>query len=107
MVISLGGYYGEHDEGGQRAYIDRYLYTLLEKLFNTLSRSPDAKITMTGSLSSFTTLEDVYYLHKNQRDKIKSAWIRRFKTIAELRNNVDTIEDMPLQKVINVSRILI
>lgn len=100
--LFLGGYYGKHEKG-QRAFIDRYRYNMIEGLFNTLSHSPDAKIAMTEELPSFvSTLEDIYYLRENQRDKIKSAWIKRFESIAELQSNVRTIDDVPVENMMRV-----
>ena len=99
----LGGYYGEHEEG-QKAVIARYNYTLLKGIFNILATTPNAKIALAGGLPrfKFPTLEDVYYLKKNQRDKIKSNQIKRFKTIIDLQKESEITEDMTLRIMITV-----
>ena len=86
------------------AVIARHKYTLLKGIFDTLSKSPDAKIALTGGLPGFefSTLEDVYYLKLNLRDKIESAEIKRFGSIAELLKYAESTDDMPLQIMINV-----
>ena len=83
------------------AVIARYKCTLLEGIFDTLSKSPDAKIALTGGFE-FSTLEDVYYLKQNLRDKIESAQIKRYGSIAELRKYADTTQDKDLRIMIDV-----
>ena len=90
------------------AVIARFNYTLLKGIFNILETSPDALIALAGGMSKFQfpILEDVYYLQQNQRDKIKSGRIKRFKNMPDLLNNAEITEDMPLKIMYSVRMVL-
>ena len=74
------------------------------RIFDILETSPNAQIALAGGMSKFKfpILQDVYYLQQNQRDKIKSGQIRRFRNMSELIGNATISEDM-----INVRMILV
>ena len=105
----LGGYYGEHETQGQMAVIARNNHTLLKGIFDILETSPDAQIAFAGGMSKFKfpILQDVYYLQQNQRDKIKSVQIKRFKNMPDLLNNATISEDTSLGIMISVRMILL
>ena len=83
------------------AVIACYKCTLLKRIFDTLSKSPNANIALTGGFE-FSTLEDVYYLKQNLRDKIESAQIKRCGSIAELLKYAYTTGDRDLRIMIDV-----
>ena len=104
----IGGYFGEHREGHQLAVIARNNHTLLNGIFDILATTPDANIALAGGLPrfKFPTLEDVYYLNENRRDKIKSNQIKRFKTIFDLKENAIITEDLNLRIMISVRELI-
>ena len=99
-------YYGESEECDrkQMAVIARFYCTLLESIFYRLKTTPDAKIALSGELPKFIfpTLEDIYYLKHNQRDRIKSSLMKGFKSIDDLQKDAEFTENIPLIKMIKV-----
>ena len=101
--IIPGGYYNRREEG-QLAIVARTNGLLIDELFTVLQKSPKARLAFAGGVpkEKFRTLEDVYFLKEDQKPKIRSARIRKFKTFFDLKKNAEITEDFVLKQLINV-----
>jgi len=96
---------GQHSKIETKAIISRSNIALLEKLFTQkmVYKKPYIEGGLDGLLqtNSGVSLLDIYYLKKGEKDKIQNFFIKTFRSLGELQEYYEDIDDQSINSFVN------